>query len=643
MSARTVTLVAVAGLGLVLIGGPLLAVAVQPALGGSGAVAILIGWAGLVLLAAARLEAQRQLRRRVDGIARGSTQEKEPSRRATGSGAGAAHERDAARSQAGSARAEPAAGTGAGREGQPPAGTGAGQEGQPPAGTGTGREGQPPAGTVVAALDPASDLLLDAVGYHRLPRALQDGQPDPGGRLRRAAPDGGARFVLQRCVGSEVTAEEPLVVEVLPVDPRGALPRPRVHPAPVGELELHPAAGADGPDAPELGAAASTTQPQVDRIAVPRTGPTRSTIDAIRAAARTHRLVRITSAPVGDPLLWGGLVLHLTAAGSVCLLSPAAMAGVAGLSDRLRSTLPADGSGGVDAEVVAAAPRDDLALARLAAEQRRAALADHDLALTWEPGSADGPWYPRLEPRRPAAVSVVLPTRRPTLMPTALAMLADQRGVELEVVVALHGDHDPGPVRAALTRSGLPGCVLSLPAALPLGAVLNAAVERTSAPLVLKWDDDDLYGPFLVEDLVLGQRCSGADLTGKAAEFVHLDARGETIWRTPAGADGPSMTLAGGTLLTPRHVLDELRGYPPLPRAVDHHLKAGVAAGGGRVYRVHGFGFVLRRHGRGHTWDAGDDRFLAQAVGRYPGLPEVIGLGAAADHLGVAVPDAPAE
>lgn len=70
MSARTVTLAAMAGLGLLAAGGPLLAFAVRPALGAVGAVAVLLGWAGLLLLAGARLENQRQLRRRVDRIER---------------------------------------------------------------------------------------------------------------------------------------------------------------------------------------------------------------------------------------------------------------------------------------------------------------------------------------------------------------------------------------------------------------------------------------------------------------------------------------------------------------------------------------------------------------------------------------------
>lgn len=479
--------------------------------------------------------------------------------------------------------------------------------------------------TVVAALDPVAELLLGAVAYGDVPLAIDDGQPDPGLRLRREVTAAGARFVVQHCAGADVVAEEPLTVTSLPLDRGSTTPRPRAHPAPTEVLEVVPAR-------PEVGSGAP------HEVVVPATGPTRPTFEAIRTAARTRRLVRIEAPPAGDPLLWGGLVLHLTAAGVVCLLSPAALAGVAGVSDRLRATLPADGTGSLDPEVVAAAGDEDLALARVAAEQRRAALADHDLALVWAPGERGG-WAPSLRPRPWPSVSVVLPTRRPALVPTALAMLAAQHGGELEVVVALHGAHDPSPVEDAITAAGLAGTVLPVPATVPFGAVVNAAVARTSGQLVLKWDDDDLYGPHVVEDLVLAQRASGAALTGKAAEFVHLDALGRTIWRTPARAEGPSMTLAGGTFLTPRSVLDEVGGYPPLARAVDHHLKARIAAAGGAVYRTHGFGFVLRRHGAGHTWAAGDERFLAQAVATFEGVPPVLGLGTAARFARVPITD----
>ena len=43
---------------------------------------------------------------------------------------------------------------------------------------------------------------------------------------------------------------------------------------------------------------------------------------------------------------------------------------------------------------------------------------------------------------------------------------------------------------------------------------------------------------------------------------------------------------------------------------VDANLLAAVTAAGGRIYRAHGLGYVLRRRTEGHTWDPGLGYFL---------------------------------
>ena len=59
---------------------------------------------------------------------------------------------------------------------------------------------------------------------------------------------------------------------------------------------------------------------------------------------------------------------------------------------------------------------------------------------------------------------------------------------------------------------------------------------------------------------------------------------------------------------------------------VNGALRAGMG-----VYRTHGAGYVLVRHGLGHTWQEGDGRFLAEAdravAGWAPGLAGVPGAG----------------
>ena len=68
-------------------------------------------------------------------------------------------------------------------------------------------------------------------------------------------------------------------------------------------------------------------------------------------------------------------------------------------------------------------------------------------------------------------------------------------------------------------------------------------------------------------------------------------------------------------------------GWRPLPARVDEALVKDVDRTGGRIYRTHGAGYVLVRHGVGHTWPAVDDYFLAQAElvrpGRCPALADV--------------------
>ena len=66
---------------------------------------------------------------------------------------------------------------------------------------------------------------------------------------------------------------------------------------------------------------------------------------------------------------------------------------------------------------------------------------------------------------------------------------------------------------------------------LPLGTVLNAAAAETSGTLHAKFDDDDIYGPEHLWDLVLAHEYSRAPLVGKGAEFVYLAGSDVTLNR----------------------------------------------------------------------------------------------------------------
>lgn len=264
---------------------------------------------------------------------------------------------------------------------------------------------------------------------------------------------------------------------------------------------------------------------------------------------------------------------------------------------------------------------DELEWAALVARQRRMAWLRHDLRILWSDG-------PRLVADRYPSMSILLASNRPHLLPAAFAQIAAQLEADPEVIVMLHGqDGTVAEVEASMNEAGLRGEVVAAASEVPLGAVLNMAAERSSGQLVVKWDDDDLYGPWHLLDLVVARRSSHADLVGKMAEFIHFTATNETIYRHEFGVEGESTKLAGGTLCLPRLVLDEVGGFPLLGRAVDHHLKARIRALGLTAYRTHGFGFVLVRTDSPHTWQIDDEVLRAAGARTWKGLPPLLDLG----------------
>ena len=268
---------------------------------------------------------------------------------------------------------------------------------------------------------------------------------------------------------------------------------------------------------------------------------------------------------------------------------------------------------------------------------RRAALRGHSLrARVRQLCAAAGVDPPEL-PR----VSVLLATRRPGRLGMAVANVARQRYPNLQPVLALHG---PGFGQAAVARAcaGFAAAprVLRLDRECPLGAVLNAATAAADGTLLAKMDDDDVYGPEHLWDLVLAHEYSGAALVGKFPSTVYLARSDRTVRRRRVRTETWSRSITGGALLIGRADLERAGGWRPVPRHVDAALVEDVARAGSGVYRTHDAGYILVRHGDGHTWEADDAVFLAQAEAVRPGwCPALSGIQRAPPPVSAGAPD----
>jgi len=220
-------------------------------------------------------------------------------------------------------------------------------------------------------------------------------------------------------------------------------------------------------------------------------------------------------------------------------------------------------------------------------------------------------------------VSIVLATQRPQLVEFALAQIATQSYPHLEVVVGCHGFELEKSLVTSSHQSLGNLKILSCSREKNLGEVLAELVDHSDGDLISKWDDDDWYDIDHILDLVLAMRYSGAEIVGKAAEFIYSESLDLTMRRFSIGAENFSTTIAGGTILTSKEVItDVLGGWPSAPRRVDRLLIDGVLKAGGLCYRTHGFGYVLRRgvDPMAHTWDQGIGYFLAASVAQRAGL-----------------------
>ena len=215
-------------------------------------------------------------------------------------------------------------------------------------------------------------------------------------------------------------------------------------------------------------------------------------------------------------------------------------------------------------------------------------------------------------------VSVFAPTRRPGQLSALIDAVAAQTYPHIELVLGLHGDgFELASVEAQLTRLQFPSRTVAIASELSLGEVLNTMLEAATGDMVAKFDDDDLYGPHHLWDLVLAAEYSGAAMVGKVSEFVYLAGADRTIRRFiglgERFIDPERSSVAGGAVVIRRDTLDEIGGWRPMRMGSDKALTQDIAASGGKVYRTHGNGYLLVRHGEGHTWDVEESYFLDQA------------------------------
>jgi hypothetical protein len=215
--------------------------------------------------------------------------------------------------------------------------------------------------------------------------------------------------------------------------------------------------------------------------------------------------------------------------------------------------------------------------------------------------------------QRPS-VTALVSTNRPHQLDHVLRTVGAQAGIDLQLALLTHGFEvdDPTSFRLRAKEAGVDDLVLlEAPADVPLGACLNLLVDAADGDVVAKLDDDDLYGPQYLSDQLYAMAFSGAEVVGKQAHYVYLEARDATVLRFIEREHRFTDFVMGPTIVARRDIASSVR-FPALPKGEDSAFLSGVLDSGGRIYSADRFNFVLLRSGGGaHTWTVTDAELLA--------------------------------
>jgi len=214
-------------------------------------------------------------------------------------------------------------------------------------------------------------------------------------------------------------------------------------------------------------------------------------------------------------------------------------------------------------------------------------------------------------------VSVLVSTLRPGDLSSLLTQLHNQTLPSFELLLGLHGfDLLPSHKRqiTALNRRKVKVTTEKFSKDKVLGEILTALAESSASEFIAKMDDDDYYGPEHLRDLLDAALSTGADVVGRAMNYVYLEPLDVTVRRfAPHGTQAVELWsdwVCGGTILAKRESAQAAGWFGSGNTAVDRFLLSSVTNNGGKIWRTFGAGYIYRRTFTFHTYVTHYSKYL---------------------------------
>ena len=211
-------------------------------------------------------------------------------------------------------------------------------------------------------------------------------------------------------------------------------------------------------------------------------------------------------------------------------------------------------------------------------------------------------------------VSIIMPTRRPELVPFALNNFRNQTYPDCELVIVLHGEEfDKSEIEGLLGKDDKNVRVVVVPRRETVSTVLNTGIALSTGAYFARMDDDDYYAPNYFTDAMLARHYVDFDICGKAQWMVYFEGKdGIFLHKGDTAAHSTNKAIAGGTFLVkntgeiPAFFFDRVQGYADVDyigRNIVEHDKKLVTTD------IFNFVQIRRNDLDSHTWTITQDNF----------------------------------
>lgn len=211
-------------------------------------------------------------------------------------------------------------------------------------------------------------------------------------------------------------------------------------------------------------------------------------------------------------------------------------------------------------------------------------------------------------------VSVITSTNRPQFFKQLIHNFSRQQFKHKELIVILNHDNmNLKEYRRKARDKRIK--IYQLPSKMPLGHCLNYAADQAKYGIISKFDDDDYYGPLYLKNQLESLVRNGADIVGKRACLIFLEAHNQLVLRYPKLQNRFVKFVAGSTLMMKRALVKKIPFNQTSPGECVNFMER-CRGTGYKIYSTDYLDYVaVRRNSKkGHTWKVCDKTIRSQSI-----------------------------